>query len=168
MILIVYYWYSQWCPQPVGHWVCLLYHFWRHFKWPPWEHPKKWKTTILFIHLLTISLIESLYWACHKNPKWDRNKLSPCKVLLDNNDWWKNGIQNLRQCTKWVLFFIGHCCHNSEGCNLSDENHSNRYLTVVGRLNFKKKSTFFLQNLHMTTISCVECQEFIKKLITAL
>ena len=41
-------------------------------------------------------------------------------------------------------------------------------LTVVGRLNFKKKVNFFLQNLHMTTISCVECQEFIKKLITAL
>ena len=41
-------------------------------------------------------------------------------------------------------------------------------LTVVGRLNFEKKNNFFLQNLHMTTILCVECQELIKKLVTVL
>ena len=46
--------------------------------------------------------------------------------------------------------------------------NADMYLTVVGRLNFKKKVNFFSQNLHMTTISSVECQEIIKKLITVL
>ena len=40
-------------------------------------------------------------------------------------------------------------------------------LTVVGRLNFKKKSTFFYKICIWLQFH-VECQEFIKKLITAL
>ena len=40
------------------------------------------------------------------------------------------------------------------------------HLAVVDRLNFGWLSTFFLQNLCMRSTFYVECQEFIKKLIT--
>ena len=35
----IFHWYSQWCPQPIGHSVFLAYHVLRHLRWPPWAHP---------------------------------------------------------------------------------------------------------------------------------